>query len=344
VVTLKAGGEVEAELRADGIPVRSLELGTHLATPGTALAMLRMARELRATGVEIVHGYQWRPSLVGAIVGRLARVPLVLASKRSLTGADTTARFGWRMIARWVDTLIANAEALREEAEAQGIVARWYVIPTGVEVEHFRVGPTSAEAKTALGLDPARPVVGTVGRLEARKGHDHFLVAARAIVAMANGRRPQMLIVGDGPLRRELTARAAELGIADQVTFTGTLDDVRGALAAMDVFVLPSRAEGLSNALLEAMAAGRPVVATDVGGTHEAFDGDRTGVLVPPGDANAMAGAVMELVSDPARAARIGRAAQGWVEARFGAAATVARLEQLYRDRLAVCTAGRAAA
>src|SRR5262249_31102514 len=144
--------------------------------------------------------------------------------------------------------------------------------PSGVDVDRFADAPAATTAREALGLDPRRPVVGTVGRLEERKGHGRFLEAAQSLLAAANGLRPQLLIVGDGPLRETLARQAAALGLTDSVRFTGALADVRLPLAAMDVFVLPSDAEGMSNALLEAMAAGRPVVATAVGGTVEVLE------------------------------------------------------------------------
>jgi glycosyltransferase involved in cell wall biosynthesis len=336
VYTLRPGGEVEDELRAAGVEVASLDLGKSLTSPRAVLAMIRAARGLRGDGVQIVHGYQWRPSLVGAIVGRLARVPLVFAGKRSLTGDDKRARFAWRLIGRRVDTIVTNAEALRSEADGQGVSARWAVIPSGVDVDHFRGGPPASEAKRRLGLDPKRPVVGTVGRLEERKRHDHLLVATRAMLAKANGLAPQLLLVGDGPLRNRLERRAGELGIAKAVHFAGAIADVRTALAAMDVFALPSCAEGMSNALLEAMAAGRPVVATAVGGTNEVLEDGRTGILVPPGDIDLLAGQLLALVMNPARGAYLGAAARRAVTQRFGARAMVSRLEDLYAERLAV--------
>jgi glycosyltransferase involved in cell wall biosynthesis len=335
VLTLRPGGEVEDELRAAGVRVASLDIGSRLGSPRAVLAMIRAARGLRADGVQVVHGYQWRPALVGAVVGRLARVPLLLAGKRSLTGDDGRARLAWRMIGRRVDTIVTNAAALRDEATAHGVVARWEVIPSGVDVERFRGGPSAAEAKERLGLDPRRPVVGTIGRLEERKRQDHLLIAARAMVAQANGDAPQVLLVGDGPLRSALEAYAASLGIARNVHFTGSVADVRTALAAMDVFVLPSGAEGMSNALLEAMAAARPVVATSVGGTGEVLEDGRNGILVAPGDVTALAGHVLGLIRNPARAVFLGAAARRSVGEKFGARAMVTRLEDLYATRLA---------
>jgi glycosyltransferase involved in cell wall biosynthesis len=127
------------------------------------------------------------------------------------------------------------------------------------------------------------------------------------------------------------------------VHFTGGVTDVRPPLAAMDVFVLPSRAEGMSNALLEAMAAARPCVATAVGGNGEVVSADRTGVLVPPDDPKAMADRVWDLLTDAPLAARMGSAAQEFVTTQFGARAMVGQLERLYAERLSV-RGGRSAA
>jgi glycosyltransferase involved in cell wall biosynthesis len=336
VLTLHPGGEVEDELRAGGIRVRSLGVGARLSSARTLRAIVTAARTLRRGRIDVVHGYQWRPALVGALAGRLAGVPLRLASKRSLTGDDRQAGRAWRHIARQVDTVIVNADALRLEGEQRGMRCRWALLQNGVDTEHFRLAPPDPAARAALGLDPRRPVVGTIGRLEDRKGHDQLLRAACAMLAGGNGCRPQIVIVGDGPLREELQAQAESLGVADSVRFAGTVADVRPSLAAMDVFVLPSHAEGMSNALMEAMAAARPVVATAVGGNTEVVVDGKTGVLIPPADPTAIADAIAALLRDPARAAGLGAAAREFVTQRFGARARVAELEQLYQERLAL--------
>src|SRR5206468_3936408 len=120
--------------------------------PEPAGAAVRAARPLRAARIDVVHGYQWRPALVGAIAGRLAGASLVVASKRSLTGDDRQARLAWRLIAGLVDTVVANADALRREAAAHGVRGRWAVIPSGIDVDRVRGGPRPPAAKAALGL------------------------------------------------------------------------------------------------------------------------------------------------------------------------------------------------
>ena len=339
VFTLRPGGEVERELRAAGVSVTSLDVPGRLTAPASIRALLRTAWRLRAERVDVVHGYQWRPSLVGTLAGRLAGVPLLLASKRSLTGSDWSAERAWRRIARHVDTVLVNADALRLEGERSGMRCRWTLLQNGIDVDAFRIGAPTAAAKAALGLERDRPVVGTIGRLEWRKGHDVLVAAAERL----RSRRavPQFLVVGDGPAAEDLRRRAEALGVAGLVRFTGTLDDVRPALAAMDVFALPSREEGMSNALMEAMAAGRPIVATDVGGNGEVLDRGRLGVLVPPDDAAALADAVGGLLDDAPRAAALAAVARDFVAARWDARAMVAELETFYDRRLAAHGRGR---
>ena len=334
VYTLRAGGEVADELLAVGIDVRPLPMGRGLLSVRSLGAILHAARRLRAEGVDVVHGYQWRPALIGALAGRLARVPLVLASKRSLTASDRTARYAWRWIGRLVDTIVVNAEALRDEAVADGVRTRWVVLRNGIDVARFQEIAGRSEAKSALGLDPTRPVIGAIGRLETRKGHDRLLQALRDLAVGANGSTPQLLLVGDGPLRGRLEALARELGVDTAVRFTGSLVDVRPALAAMDIFVLPSREEGMSNALLEAMAAGRPVVATNVGGNGEIVDEGRTGILVRPDDGSALAAALHGLLSDHATAERLATAGREEASRRYDVRTMVDRMEAFYHERL----------
>ena len=333
VVTLRGGGVVEAALLSAGVKVRSLDMGSRLVSPQGVRTVRAEARWLRAARIEVLQAYQWRPSLLAALAGRMAGVPVVMAGKRSLTGANRQAQMAWRFIGRWTDTIVTNADALQAEAELHGVRGRWAVLRNGVDVDHFDPSHETASCKLRWGFDPSRPVVGSIGRLEERKGHA-LLLEARAVLS-GGPRAPQILLVGDGPCREALSRQASALGLGADVRLVGEVSDVREALGAMDVFVLPSHEEGMSNALLEAMAAARPIVVTDVGGNREVV-GDGCATIVPSRDPQAMATAIGDLLRDPVGAGHLGNAARAHVDARFGARRLIQGLQSLYAERLAL--------
>jgi glycosyltransferase involved in cell wall biosynthesis len=203
------------------------------------------------------------------------------------------------------------------------------VIPNGVDVERF----ATAVADPDLGGGNGVPLVGSVGCLAARKDYG-TLLEALALLA-GKGTRFRAVLVGDGKERAALERRAGELGLASHVRFLGERPDVERVLPALDVFVLSSREEGIPNALLEAMAAGRPAVATAVGGTPEVMVDGRTGWLVPPRDPAALAQALGEALADRAEARRRGQAAQAAARESLGIETMVARHERFYRQALA---------
>jgi len=178
--------------------------------------------------------------------------------------------------------------------------------------------------------DPAVPqTVLTVARLDPQKGL-HDLVAAAALVPEA-----RVMVVGEGPERRALETRIAHLGLGDRVHLLGFRSDVPDLLAGSDLFVLPSLFEGLPLSILEAMAAGKPVVATAIGGNDEAVVDGATGLLVPPGDPRALADAIRALLRDPERRRRLGEAGRRRAEAEFSAPAMVRRVAAVYDELLA---------
>ena len=204
-----------------------------------------------------------------------------------------------------------------------------------------RPQPTDREtARFALRLPPDALVLGTLGRLTEQKGQRLLL---QAVAALARDLPDLVLfLAGAGPLRDDLEAEAARLGLADRVRFLGLRRDRPTLFAAMDVFVLPSRWEGLSLALVEAMGAGRAVVATDVGGNPEVVHNGRTGLLVRPNDADALADAIGTLCRDHDLRAALGDAAAVDARARFSIEQHVAQLSALYRRGLAeTCSAAR---
>ena len=194
----------------------------------------------------------------------------------------------------------------------------------------FERRPDAAEIRARIGLPAGAPVAGVVGRLEARKGHRFFLEAMRRVVDRVPA--AMGLIVGEGKEKETLLAQRDALGLHDAVRIVGYWPDLTEALAALDVFVLPSLMEGHPLAILEAMAAGKPVVATDVGGNAEAVEPDATGLLVPPADAEALAGAIVSLLEEPERARQLGAAGRRSLD-RFSLGAAVRANEEMYLQR-----------
>jgi L-malate glycosyltransferase len=320
-----------------GVPVvdaRLRDVSNSLGRPHTFRQMARVARELRRRRVRIVHSYLFHANWFGTLTARLGRIPVAIVSKRSMD-VYHRARDRWacRVVNHLADRVTANAEAVRDH------VHRWercpldkiVVIANGVELRvpaAPRPGP-AADELNRLG----RPVVGSIARLVWKRGHRELLAAAAAVTCQEPA--VNFALVGDGPLRLGLEREAASLGLNGHLRFLGAVPDAATLLPSLDVFVLPSIWEGMSNALLEAMAAGTPVVATRVGGNPELITHEKTGLLVPPGDVDALAAAILRLVREPALARSMAEAARQRVASEFTLEEMVGRLERLYDDLLA---------
>jgi glycosyltransferase involved in cell wall biosynthesis len=249
-----------------------------------------------------------------------------------------------RHVQKWVcslaDHVLVNAVAVRTVLEAQGYdPSRISVIHNGIDLTRFRQF-TETEGRTTV--TAGAPLVAVFARLNRLKGIEYFLQAAATVARRFDTVR--FLVVGDSiseTYRAELEAFAKTLGLEHRVTFAGFRDDVPDLLSTVTVSVLPSLSEGLSNVVLEGMAAGVPVVATSVGGTPEMIDHGVTGLLVPPHDAASMADAITALLADPALARTIGRAGQQKVTQQFSLESTVAQTEHLYERLLRSSPGGR---
>jgi len=204
-------------------------------------------------------------------------------------------------------------------------------VGAGIDVGRFAWSPPDERLAAELGL-AGHPVVGVVAKLSPVKGHEWFLESAARVARERDDAR--FLVVGDGPRRSELEGMARALGVADRVVFAGARDDVPALLRLMNVFVLSSVSEGAPNVVMEAMAAGVPVVATDVGGVADAVGGPSSAVLVPPRDADAMARAVLGLLADPQAAGAMGSAGQRIARERHDIGAVVERVEGMFEALL----------
>jgi len=205
------------------------------------------------------------------------------------------------------------------------------VVPNGVDTDHFTTAAVPGGVRAALGLDATAPIVGTVSSLsEERKGVAQFLEMAAVIARSTPSVR--FVVAGDGVLRPRLEAMARTLGLGRRVVFAGRLPDVRGVLAEMRVFVLPSLFEGCPYSVLEAMAMSRSVVATAVGSVPEVVQDGVSGILVPPADPSALADAASALVRDEARAELMGRRGRDIITSRYAVSTMVESILAVYRE------------
>lgn len=288
----------------------------------------RLTGSLRRFQPRLLQSFLFHGNIAGRLAGRLAGVPVVVSGIRV---AERRSPWYGRLD-RWTNGLVDHNVcvsqgvadfAIHETKLKPGKIS---VIPNGVDFSLFR--DAMAADRSLLGLRPVDPVVITVGRLEPQKGIVHFLDAAAIVLKTVPN--CQFLIVGDGPDRTSLESHAAELGIAPSVTFTGPRPDVPELLKTSNVFVLASLWEGMPNALLEAMAAGLPVVATAVEGSREIVTNNENGLLVEPRNAAALGQAIVRLLDSPGDRSRFSEAAQQTVAKYFTDDSAVAAYERLY--------------
>ena len=308
VGSLEISGGNLADFRALGLgephlfPIRG-----SLARPNTAVQVLRIARLIRRRGVRIVHGTDFVTNFLGLLAARLAGARMVvnrvdLGHERP--GFGPLRRRVEKLVSARADVVCANAEAVARLCISQEGCSpeRVVVVRNGIDLRRF----DELAARAAEGPVPeGGPIVAVVANLWPVKDHRTLIEAA----ALVQRRIPDVrfALVGDGPERDHLQRRIGELGLRDAVHLLGTRYDVPAILARSSAFCLPSRAEGLSNAIMEAMAAALPVVATDAGGNAELVRHGSTGFVVPIGDAASMAARLVDVLSDPRLARQMGR-------------------------------------
>ncbi|MBI4635717.1 MAG: glycosyltransferase [Candidatus Rokubacteria bacterium] len=327
VASLFSKADVAFELEAAGIPV----VGFGIERVSVATVAWRLWRFLKTSRAGLLHTFNFHANLLGRVAGVAAGVPVIIASERSVESVKGRwriwcDRMTWRLAGCWtvnagaVATVLSGREGVRPH--------RIEVIPPGVDVKRFEPGPRDEAVRAEWGVGPGDRLVVCVGRLDRYKGQQYLLEA----VAILGRERPniRLALVGDGRFRPRLEAQASALGIGPRVIFSGALADVRRALAAADLFVLPSEEEGMPGAVLEAMAMGLPVVATAVGGVPEIVVDGETGMLVAPRQPTALAEAMGRVLEDPALAGRVGCLGRRRVVEEFSIERSVALTEKLY--------------
>jgi glycosyltransferase involved in cell wall biosynthesis len=356
VVASLGDGPLRAEIEASGVPVVVLRGRTRSIVEGAPALreITRIRRDLldvaRAHRTSVIQTHLLRSldflaltlrldSQVGAVFWTMHNALLDLRTDQLpgrpwlLRPKRAAHRALYRLGARTVDAFIAVSADVGANIEEsyRPPPGRLVVIPNGVDTERYGRAVARAATRQQIGIPAGVPMAMVVAKLMTQKGHAILLDALPSVLE----RFPALhtVLVGEGELRHSLQARVRASGLATRVIFLGDRPDIPELLSASDIFVLPSLWEGLPMALLEAMATGLPVVATEVSGTRDVVE-QHSGVLVAPGDAQALAAGMNRVLADPSFAAALGRAARARVEDCYSARAQAMRHAQLYRSRL----------
>jgi len=295
-------------------------------------AVARIRHLLRKHDVDVLHPHGYKADLYAYAASRLSPVHLVATSHnwpnpRAIMRAYAVCD---RFLLRRFDRVVAVSLPVMNLLRSSRVRAdRLSYIPNGVAIDRFRSASPTLNDKFAEGR-PAR--IGFVGRCVAEKGGADLLQAARRVINQAPA--TTFMFIGDGPVRDQWEALARELGIAEQVVFTGVRNDMPGVYASLDMLVLPSLMESLPMCLLEAMAAGKPVIATRVGAIPSVISHRSTGFLVEPGDVGGLAKSILSLLKNPSLSRQVSESAQRLVSQSFSDSAMAAQYLTLYQQLL----------
>lgn len=328
VICLTGNGALLDRLRQIGIEAVSVGM----AGKGDLAALWRLVALVRRFRPEVLHTHLFHASLLGSIIGRLLRIPVVLSTEHTAglhgyRGSMARIRTGLS------DKVVAVSWAVREALVRVGVrPSKIEVIVNGLPLDQFQKQGERERVRSELGIPPGAVVIGKVAGFRPVKGHED-LVRAFSQVA---GEFPcsLLLLVGDGVRRRPVEQLVRELGLSGRVIFAGFRQDVPVLLSAMDVLALASLWEGMPLSVLEAMAAGLAVVATRTGGIPEVVVEGETGLLVPPGDPAALAGALREVLRHPDRTQQMGEAGRRRMDGAYDIRRTAQAYHQVYQALL----------
>jgi L-malate glycosyltransferase len=332
---LRARGPLLARLERSSVSVAEFYPKGGLDSARGIYQLLRLAIFLRRGRFAVVHTHDMWSNLMGVPAAYMARVPVIISSQRDLSHFDWyRGRGAWmRRIQNLSAVVLTNASAIRDGliADDHFAPAKVRVVHNGVDLQSFRRRP---ELRSQLfpGMEQNQLIV-LVGNMHSDvKGHPWLIAAAPAIVREFPQAR--FVLAGDGEQRRDFEQQAARLGLERHFLFLGRRSDIPEILGCCDIAVLPSRAEGLPNAVLEYLAAGLPIVASGVGGNVEIIRDGATGLLVPPEDSDALAVALLRLLRDPQLARRLADDGHRFVQENFSFERLIADVDGLYTELL----------
>ena len=338
VCSLKEKMEIAEKIEKSGVSVHCLGMNNEegvigwLSSVKTLFLLFFYLKKMRPT---IVHSFLFRANILARIAGCLAGVPVIISSIRVMGGEKRYYHFLERVTSFMVDHYVTVSESIKDyilhttKKPAENVS----VIYNGIDLNR----DTNVQMHTIKEYfdikDKDRLLV-TVGRLNIQKGHCYLFQAISKVLKKISN--VKLLVVGEGEEEKKLKNLVESLDLTGAIIFAGLRDDIERILSISELFVFPSLWEGLPNALLEAMAAGKPVIATTVGGVPELVVHGKTGLLIPPNETDALAHAITELLHNRSRTRKMGKAARMRVEKHFTISRTVAKTENLYRELLEV--------
>ena len=333
---LLAKGPLLEKLQGTAVQVEEFHPKGGIDSAGGVYQLLRLTTFLRRGRFDVVHTHDLWSNLMGVPAARMAGIPAIISSRRDLGHLDwyESGRRVWlRRIQNLSNVVLANANPIRDSLIKDDGFApeKVRVIHNGVDVERFSSGSENRE-QMFPGTSEQKLIV-LVGNMHTDiKGHPWLIAAAHQVVSEFPSVR--FVLAGDGAQRPEFERRVAELGLKESFSFMGRRGDVPQILRNCDIAVLPSKAEGLPNAVLEYMCAGLPTVATAVGGNAEIVRDGVTGLLVPAQDSQALAEALMRLLKDPELAKRLGSVGRQYVIDHFSFERLVREVDSMYTELL----------
>lgn len=330
VCCLNEKGRFAEELEKAGINVIAL----HKRGPFDLSIIGKLVRVIKENNISVVNTHLWGANLWGRIAAHKAKVKVIIATEHNL---DTWK--GWLHIAldKWLsyrtDKIIVVSESVKYfYAHKVGIdSSKMVVVYNGIDLARYDCLPAD---KHEFGIDGNEVVIGIVGRLVPQKGHKYFLSAMKEILKKYGDSPIKGIIIGSGPMEKELKQYSQELGLERNVIFTGLRTDIPRLLKMLNILVMPSTREGLPMIALEAMAAGVPVIAAEVGGIPEIVIDGKTGILIPPEDPDALAGAIMKCLDSSVMCNKIVAGAKEIIENKFQIAHMIINTESIYSELL----------
>jgi glycosyltransferase involved in cell wall biosynthesis len=338
-------GEYLPVVRALSIEPREYSLRGTLLRPNTLLQVHRLARQMKANGTLLLHCHDFYSNIVGSLAAREAGIPYIVSRRDMGAWLDWKRKQLVKLATRLATRVLVNAYAVRDQLiHTEGIAASQItVIHNGLDIDGFDREAARPLASPLPAIDRHGPVVAMVGNLKhVGKGHAETVIAAAAVLRVLPECR--FLLIGDGELRPALEQQARDLGIGHAILFAGKRTDVPALLARSHVAISASHSEGLSNAIMEGMAARLPIVATGVGGNIELVRDGRTGFIVRKADPAGLAQRLIEVLRDPTRAKQMGLAGRRRIEDEFSTRNLSERTSSLYCDMLGLTKELRRAA